>query len=93
MGADDKGNQRGQGVDDGKQLERLSSNESGQTRPASDESGWVGGVALSSAEAAGGGGQRRLQAAMQQAAMATGRSGSGNGSGTCGGSGSRQLRW
>ena len=38
--------------------------------------------------AAGNGGQRR-----QHVAMATGVSSSGSGSGTCGGSGGRRLRW
>ncbi len=44
-----------QADDDDKRLERLSSNESGQTRPASTEIKHVGGVVLSSAAAAGGG--------------------------------------
>ncbi len=82
-----------QADDDGKQLERLSSNESGQTRPASTEIRRVGGVVSSSAAAAGSGGQRWKQVAMRQAAMATGGSGSDSGSGSCGGSGGRWLRW
>ncbi len=90
-GADDKGNQQERVDNDGKRLEQSSINKSGQTRPASNKSGHVGGVALSSAAAAGGGGQKRQLAAMQQAAMVTGGSGSGSGSGTCGGSGGRRL--